>query len=596
VPPIFSPTVAEPQNALTLIVMVVAAVLVAVVVDRAARRAEEAVRARTEAALLASFARTVLTSPKPLDTLLEKVRESFGLTSVALLERQGRDKGDDQWLRVGCVGALPCYDPDEADVDVAVTPDVHLALRGRQAPARDRRVLEAAAGQALLALRQQRMAAEAADVRDQAETTKLRTALLSAVGHDLRTPLTSIKAAVGSLRAPDLSLSEEDTAELLATVEESADRLTGLVDNLLDSSRLAAGAVRPVLRPVGYDEIVARALSGVDDRSRLTVDVDEYLPPVVADVGLIERVVANIVDNALRHGVLPAHRPVDVDGDGRVSRDEPEVAIRASAHADQVELRIVDHGQGLPRRAAESAFEPFQRLGDRNTSNGVGLGLSVARGFVDAMGGTIRAEGARVPGARRRGRHQRAARHREREARRDRARPRPARPGRHGRPRPAAPVEQHTGDRAVRAHGSCRQVRALDAGADDYVTKPFGMDELLARLRAAVRRAAAAPGGESAIVENGTFSIDLAAKKVRRGGVEVHLTPTEWGLLEVLVRNPGKLISKRQLLREVWGEGYDANTHYLRVYFAQLRRKLEPEPSRPRHLITEPGMGYRFEL
>jgi two-component system, OmpR family, KDP operon response regulator KdpE len=140
------------------------------------------------------------------------------------------------------------------------------------------------------------------------------------------------------------------------------------------------------------------------------------------------------------------------------------------------------------------------------------------------------------------------------------------------------------------------KVRALDAGADDYVTKPFGMDELLARLRAAVRRAAAAPGGESAIVENGTFSIDLAAKKVRRGGVEVHLTPTEWGLLEVLVRNPGKLISKRQLLREVWGEGYDANTHYLRVYFAQLRRKLEPEPSRPRHLITEPGMGYRFEL
>ena len=140
------------------------------------------------------------------------------------------------------------------------------------------------------------------------------------------------------------------------------------------------------------------------------------------------------------------------------------------------------------------------------------------------------------------------------------------------------------------------KVRALDSGADDYVTKPFGMDELLARLRAAVRRSTSAgPGEEEAVIETGSFTVDLAAKKVLKEGAEVHLTPTEWGVLEVLVRNKGRLVAQKQLLQEVWGPAYAAETHYLRVYLAQLRRKLEPQPSHPRHLLTEPGMGYRFE-
>ncbi|GAA4887168.1 response regulator [Saccharopolyspora cebuensis] len=139
------------------------------------------------------------------------------------------------------------------------------------------------------------------------------------------------------------------------------------------------------------------------------------------------------------------------------------------------------------------------------------------------------------------------------------------------------------------------KVRALDAGADDYVTKPFGMDELLARLRAAVRRAATGAVPEEPVVETATFSVDLAAKKVRRGGAEVHLTPTEWGMLEVLARNRGRLVGQRELLREVWGPRHAGETHYLRVYIAQLRRKLEADPARPKHLLTEPGMGYRFE-
>jgi two-component system KDP operon response regulator KdpE len=136
------------------------------------------------------------------------------------------------------------------------------------------------------------------------------------------------------------------------------------------------------------------------------------------------------------------------------------------------------------------------------------------------------------------------------------------------------------------------KVAALDAGADDYVTKPFGMDELLARLRAAVRRASPAP--DEPVVATADFTVDLADKRVTRDGGDVRLTPTEWQLLEVLVRNADRLVTQRQLLQEVWGPEYQTEGNYLRVYVAQLRRKLEPDPSRPRHLLTEPGMGYRF--
>ncbi|MBB4685351.1 sensor histidine kinase [Amycolatopsis jiangsuensis] len=368
-PPLYTLNVHSPQNVVTLVAMIVVAVLVALVVASAARRGAAAARARTEASLLASYARTVLTNPHPIERLLDKVRENFGLNSVTLLEKR-----DGQWQEAAAVGPEPCADPDAADVDIAVTADVHLTLRGRALPAADRRVLEAVAGQALLALRQQRMAAAAAAAERKAEATELRTTLLSAVGHDLRTPLTSIKAAIGSLRAPDLSLSQEDTAELLETVEVSADRLAGLIDNLLDSSRLATGAVTPLLRPVGYDEVLAHALSTVDNSDGVLIEVDPRLPSVLADPGLLERAIANVLDNALRHG-------------GGV------VSARASAHSEFVELRIADHGRGWGKGAAESAFAPFQRLGgDRDSVPGVGLGLSVVKGFTEAMGGTVRAE------------------------------------------------------------------------------------------------------------------------------------------------------------------------------------------------------------
>ncbi|HZA09140.1 response regulator [Mycobacterium sp.] len=141
---------------------------------------------------------------------------------------------------------------------------------------------------------------------------------------------------------------------------------------------------------------------------------------------------------------------------------------------------------------------------------------------------------------------------------------------------------------------STDKVQALDAGADDYVTKPFGMDEFLARLRAAVRRAATTDDDEP-VIETASFTVDLTAKKVTKNGNEVHLTPTEWGMLEMLVRNRGKLVGREELLKEVWGPAYAKETHYLRVYLAQLRRKLEEDPSHPKHLLTEAGMGYRFQ-
>ena len=367
-PPIYTFTIAERENVITLVAMVLVAVLVALVVDRAARRAQQAAAARAESALLASFSRTVLTRAEPLPRLLDKVRDAFGLRGVAVLERR-----DGHWTTAARVGPPDCTRPDQADVDVAVDPDTHLVGTGRALPAADRKLLEAVAGQALLALRNQQIAADAAAAHRRAEATQLRTALLAAVGHDLRTPLASIKAAASSLHDPRLLLSAEDQSELAATIEESADRLTGVVNNLLDSSRIATGAVVPMLQPVGYDDAAALALNGLPGGDRVQVEVDEHVPEVLADPGLLERVIANVIDNALRHG-----------------HDSP-VALRASTHADTVQLRIVDRGPGIPRGHAEQLFAPFQGTGDRDP-RGLGLGLSVARGLTEAMGGTLTAE------------------------------------------------------------------------------------------------------------------------------------------------------------------------------------------------------------
>ncbi|MGW5073953.1 DUF4118 domain-containing protein [Rhodococcus sp. NPDC004095] len=370
-PPLRSFTIAEPDNFITTVVLLVVAVAVAVLVDAAAKRAREARRASQEAELLALFAGSVLRGAD-LPALLDKVRETYGQRAVSVIHREGGV--------VSAVGEDPPRTLDAADtVCEAGDTDYALALSGSDVAARDRRVLTAVANQAVGLIRQEQLAAEAMQARALAEADRLRRALLSAVSHDLRTPLAAVKAAVSSLRSDDVEFSPEDTAELLATVEESTDQLTNLVGNLLDSSRLAAGVVRPALRPVYLDEVVHRALVGVGVgatagsaralRDRVQVDVGGHA--VLADSGLLERVVANLVDNALRYA------------------PEGVVRIGAGAVKDRVLITVTDSGPGIPRGAEEQMFDSFQRLGDRDTTTGVGLGLSVVRGFVDAMGGTV---------------------------------------------------------------------------------------------------------------------------------------------------------------------------------------------------------------
>ncbi|MCW2945501.1 MAG: sensor histidine kinase KdpD [Actinoallomurus sp.] len=367
-PPLHTFTVAELENAFALLVFVAVAVAVATVVDIAARRSSQAARARSEATTLSLLATSVLRGEDALPELLERVRETFGLSSVALLERSG-----DIWARVAWAGPDACGRPEEADVRVQVSETLTLALCGRVLPAADRRVLAAFAYQAAAALDRQRLAEQAKEARRLAEGNKIRTALLAAVSHDLRTPLASIKASVSSLRSGDVRWDPADEAELLATIEESADRLDRLVANLLDMSRLQTGVVNPLARPVTLDEVIQPSLANVP-AERVEIDVPEDLPPIVADPGLLERSLANVVENAVRHG-----------------GSEP-VRMTASRRGDMIELRVSDRGPGVPDSAKSRMFEPFQRLGDRPRGDGIGLGLAVARGFAEAIGGDLHAE------------------------------------------------------------------------------------------------------------------------------------------------------------------------------------------------------------
>jgi len=374
-PPIHEWTIAEANNALALGVFVAVALIVSWVVDIAARRTKQAARANAESELLVTTAGSILRGQGALDALLDQTREAFGMRSASLLECRGCGPTAD-WAVVASAGDDPVRRPDDADVDVPITDTLSLALAGRPLPAGDRRVLGAFAAYAGVALDQQRLAAQAEAAKPLAAADRMRTALLAAVSHDLRTPLASAKAAVTSLRSPDVRWDAADTEELLATADESLDRLTHLVENLLDMSRLQAGALSLFPRPSGLDEIVARALDNLDPLGRdITVEIPESLPAVYADPAILERVVVNLTENALRYS--PAGKPP---------------LITASSLGDRVELRVVDRGPGIPEEDRERMFVPFQRLGDTDNTTGVGLGLALSRGLTEAMGGTLTAE------------------------------------------------------------------------------------------------------------------------------------------------------------------------------------------------------------
>ena len=345
--PLHELAVDRPQDLVVLGVYLAVAVGVSAVVDLAARRTCEAARAEAEAQALSSVAGETLGSHETLPALLDRVRIAFGASEVRMLSH--RDQPESVIAVAGRAVA------DDLEQVVPAGPEAALIVRGPQLFAADLRVLAAFAEAAATALEGRRLAEQAATAE---AVDRLRTVLLAAVGHDLRTPLAGAKAAVSSLRQHDITWTPEESAELLETIEGSVDRLQALVSNLLDASRLQAGALSVSVGPVSLDEVTARALVGLPGRERVIVDVPETLPPVAADAGLLERVVGNLVDNALRH----APGPVEV------------VATTGR-------LQVIDHGPGMP-----DVLRPFGS--DRN-AGGVGLGLVVVQGFLDAMGGRL---------------------------------------------------------------------------------------------------------------------------------------------------------------------------------------------------------------
>jgi two-component system, OmpR family, sensor histidine kinase KdpD len=365
-PPVHTFTIADKNNAFALLVFIAVAALVSLLVERVVRRTTEAGRATTEATILAGLAGGILRGETSLDALLGRARETFGLAGVTLLER---GTTGEPWRTVASVG----------DAEAGGTSEVPLGdlllLRTTGGPVRpdDQRLLAAFAAHAAVVRERAELADRAAEAVVVAEGDRTRAALLAAVSHDLRSPLAAAKAAVTSLRSDHVHWSDEARVELLANADESLDRLTRLIENLLDMSRLEAGALGFALAPVALDEVVPLALDALGAAPGAVVtDVPETLPEVVADPVLLERVLVNLLANALRHS--PEGRP-------------PLVA--ASCHAGRVELRVVDRGPGVPRGDREQMFAPFQRLGDRDTSTGIGLGLALSQGLTRAMGGTL---------------------------------------------------------------------------------------------------------------------------------------------------------------------------------------------------------------
>jgi len=365
-PPVHEFTVADGENLLALVIFMLVGGVVSYLVATASRRTVEAAQSRAEAETLAALSGTLAAAEEPLPQLVAQVREAFEADSAAVLSG-----GPITWTVLASAGEPVPARPEEGELSVGLHGDAVLVLDGAAVTQADPEILRAFVGQVATALERRELRAASERAAGLEEANELRTALLAAVSHDLRTPLSSIKASVSSLLQRDVDFSPAATRELLETVDEGADRLNHLIGNLLDMSRLQTGALQLVMRDVGLDEVVPTALVGLDGE-RLAVDVPETLPRVRADAALLERAIANIAENAL------AWSPPDA-----------RVRIEACATQSTVELSVVDRGPGIPSDQRDDVFRPFQRLGDRSTDTGVGLGLAVARGFVEAMDGRI---------------------------------------------------------------------------------------------------------------------------------------------------------------------------------------------------------------
>jgi two-component system sensor histidine kinase KdpD len=373
-PPVHTFDIARPENLLGLVVFLLVAVVLGLAVEVGTRRAAEATRSAAEAQVLSQLAGSVLQGRTRPAALLQQLREAFGADRVELRRRVAADA---PWKQVSVVGrGTRDTDPPGAESAVVDIDEFRqLIVFGPPLAAADRRILSAFASQVGVALDTGQLAEEAANAKALEQSDRVRTALLASVGHDLRTPLAGIKAAVSSLRQDDIAWSPDDEAELLATIEESADRLDLLVRDLLDMTRLQTGAVAPKLRAVWLDEVLGPALIDVPPDVDLVREVPETLPPVLADPVLLERVVANLVGNAVRYGA-----------------SEGPITVRGEVLGDRLELRVIDRGPGVGVGQRAVMFDPFQRLGDRDESTGIGLGLAVARGFAEALDATLEAD------------------------------------------------------------------------------------------------------------------------------------------------------------------------------------------------------------
>jgi two-component system sensor histidine kinase KdpD len=367
-PPIHTWTIAEAENVVALVIFVGLALLMSLFVTEASARRIEAQRARAEAEALARVAGGLAGDADPVMEVLVHLRSTFDIDSAAVLVREEDGRS---WQVESAVGPTLPRSPDDGE-SLHLDPDHVLVLLPPGLAADDRRVLSAFASQLSAALEQRELRERAAIAEARAEADQLRTAILRAVSHDLRTPLAGIKASATSLLADDVDWSDDNRAQFLHTIDDEADRLDRLVGNLLDMSRIESGALDVSTAAVGLDEIVGLALDSLSvPTEAVTVDVPTTLPLVGADPALLERAIANLVSNALTHSA----------GSG--------VNLEGAVVGDRVVLRVVDRGPGIGPDDRERVFAAFQRLGDGRSGSGVGLGLAVARGFVSAMGGNL---------------------------------------------------------------------------------------------------------------------------------------------------------------------------------------------------------------
>jgi two-component system, OmpR family, sensor histidine kinase KdpD len=366
-PPIHTFTISNGRDLLALVAFLVVAAVISALVDLAARRRNDAYRARGEARSLARMAAVVLRANDPLPELVSDLVTTFHLEGGAVLH-----PSKEGWRIEAAAGVRPPTSPVDGNVTMSLPGEAMLVLRGSGLRAEDRQVFDAFATQLGVALESRRLQAEAAGAAALTKANELRTGLLAAVSHDLRTPLASIKASATSLLSEDVSFDPTATRDLLETIDDETDRLNRLVGNLLDMSRIQTGALIVQARAVGLEEIVGSTIAELPPAPQIDIDVPDSLPPVDVDPVLLERALVNIVGNAL--GFSPPGE---------------RVRIQAGAGDGRVELKVIDRGRGIPVAERERAFLPFQRLGDHPNGAGVGLGLAVARGFVEAMNGEL---------------------------------------------------------------------------------------------------------------------------------------------------------------------------------------------------------------